>query len=143
MFRSGASRSLLRSLNNTAPTLRANARPQLRSQVCTIAHRPQIVTAAKPLVPKSLALARWQSRDERPTVNKVDEAREERISHKEIKATPETVSSTSTVINPNPLAATQGKGEDSEPMMMAGIYSDLVYLPLPLLHTQSTLTQDA
>lgn len=125
MFRSGASRSLLRSLHNTTqPSLRAAARPQLRSQLCTISRRPQTLAAVKPLVPKSVVLARWQSRDERPVVDKINRAREEEISHKSLRPTPETVSSTSTMT----AATDTAPAHEDEPQMMAGIKSDLVNL---------------
>lgn len=129
MFRSGASRSILRSLNtsSTAPASRVTSSPvrqQLRSQLCTTALRQQSVTALKPLGPKTLALVRWQSSDGRKPVDKIDTAREERIQHKKLKPDPEHVSATSSVIPP--VGTTSVDSEESEPQMMRGILADLV-----------------
>jgi hypothetical protein len=131
MFRSGASRSILRSLNtSTTNTLRATNSPirqQARSQLCTVARRPLPSTALKPLAPKTLALARWQSRDERPTVDKIDTTREKEIGEKHtIRPTPERVSASSTTSAD--VAMTPG-GDDPEPKMMAGVYGDIVRFP--------------
>lgn len=130
MFRSGASRSILRSFNTTS-TFRATGRQQLRSQLCTVSRRPQLVAAAvKPLGSTTLALARWQSRDERPTVDNIDYKREERIQGKHIKPTPETVSTSSTMTAAADMNAPAG--EEAEPQMMAGIKSDLVRRIIPI-----------
>ncbi|KAK3724814.1 hypothetical protein LTR37_000862 [Vermiconidia calcicola] len=118
MFRSGASRSLLRTINAaTFKTTSSPGRQQIRSQLCTSSYRP----LAKPSAPKTLSLVRWQS-----TVDKIDTKREEKIQGKTLKPTPETVSSTSTI---SPAIGTPDQqpdpGSDPEPQMMSGIYGDL------------------
>ena len=127
MFRSGASRSILRSLNTSPIVTTALGRQQLRSQLCTVARRPVAAATLNPLASKTLGLARWQSRDERPTVNKIDTKREDEIRHKELKPTPETVSASSTFSETSmSVGATTVDSEEAEPQMMKGIYGDLV-----------------
>lgn len=67
-------------------------------------------------------MARWQS--DRPPIDKIDTKREEKIAAKEIKPTPETVSSSSSTITDMSIGG--GNSEEAEPAMMAGIYGDLV-----------------
>ena len=128
MLRSGASRSILRSLNTASnPISKVTSAPirrQFRSQLCSVSRRPQVVPLVKPLAPKTLALVRWQSKDERPTVDQVDTKREEKIQQKKIEPTPELVSTTSTTIAPT---GNSGRAaQEDEPKMMAGINADLV-----------------
>ena len=128
MLRTGASRSILRSLNTTStPTFKASTAPirqQLRSQLCTASRRPQIQAFAKPLVPKTKIVARWASGD-RPTVGKIDHEREERIQQKKIEAHPESVSMDSSTVQHADSAA-KAAAHEEEPQMMSAIYSDLV-----------------
>ncbi len=128
MFRSGASRSFLHSLNTSStPAIKATSSPvrqQLRSQLCTLSRRPQSLAITKPLVPQTLALTRWQSSDRKP-VDKIDHTREDKIGEKQFtKADPARVSSESTIAAP--IAMKGGDSEEAEPDMMGGIKSDLV-----------------
>ena len=130
MLRSGASRSILRSLNTASnPTFKVTSSPirqQLRSQLCTVSRRPQLAAVAKPLAPKTLALTRWASGDERPTVHSIDKGREEKIQEKKIQPTPETVSTTSSQVPTSGAAPVGAESAEPEPQMMAGIKADLV-----------------
>lgn len=99
-------------------------RQQLRSQLCTFSRRPQSLAITKPLVPQTLASARWQSSDRKP-VDKIDHTREDKIGEKQFtKADPAHVSSESSIAAP--IAMKGGDSEEAEPDMMGGIKSDLV-----------------
>ncbi len=138
-----ASRGLLRSLAKsstttaTAPLLR---RSQLRSLVRPVATRHQTLslTLSKPTLPKTLALARWQS-TERKNVNEIDAKREDNLAHEKLEVHPELVSAESSA---RPIMAETGDGADArgkaavpveeDTDMMAGIRGDLVRLTLPI-----------
>lgn len=131
MLRSGASRSILRSLNTASPPAfkitSSPLRQQLRSQLCTISRRPQIAAIAKPLAPRALVGIRGASSGGREPVDKIDQKREEEIQKRKLRATPETVSQESTVM---PMTGTPGDDaqvQEDDPQMMAGIKSDLVW----------------
>ncbi|KAK0365016.1 hypothetical protein LTR91_021134 [Friedmanniomyces endolithicus] len=131
-----ASRGLLRSLAKsstttaTAPLLR---RSQLRSLVRPVATRHQTLslTLSKPTLPKTLALARWQS-TERKNVNEIDAKREDNLAHEKLEVHPELVSAESSA---RPIMAETGDGADArgkaavpveeDTDMMAGIRGDL------------------
>ena len=73
---------------------------------------------------------RWQSTDGRKPIDSVDADREERIQQKELKPTPELVSTTSTISAPGGLSsgsASKSRDED-DTEMLSGIKSDLVRL---------------
>lgn len=124
MLRTGASRSIFRSLNTTSRISAPPGRQQLRSQLCTASHRPQLQTFAKPLVPRTQIVARWAS-GKRDTELKIDHKREDEIAHKKLKATPESVSIDSTTAQGADAASTAA-AKDEDPQMMFAIYSDLV-----------------
>ncbi|KAK0869053.1 hypothetical protein LTS02_003253 [Friedmanniomyces endolithicus] len=131
-----ASRGLLRSLakssstTTTAPLLR-------RSQLCSLVrpaaarHQTLSLILSKPTLPKTLALARWQS-TERKNVNEVDAKREDNLAHEKLEAHPELVSAESSA---RPIMAETGDGADArgkaavpveeDTDMMAGIRGDL------------------
>lgn len=127
MFRNGATRSLLRSLN-AQPTLRNTQsafRPQLRSQLCTLsARRPQALAVGKPL---ALQLLRAQSSNA-PGLDKIDQKHEQSIAQQKLEVDPAHVSSTSSI---HPVLG-EVKSEESgerETEMLAGVKSDLVREP--------------
>ena len=121
LLRSGASRSLVRSLN-TASFQPRTTTSTFRTQLHTLQHRPQLAAA-----PKTLALVRWQSG--RDPVDAVNTKREERLMDKKLKPTPDSVSTSSTILptvgteNPRSGAVSEA---DQDPKMMAGINADLV-----------------
>jgi hypothetical protein len=125
ILRSGAPRSILRSLNTTNSTFKLKSGPvqtQLRSRLCTISQRPGSAPLALSTANRTLALVRWQSTDQRQPVDQINAEREGRIMEKTMAAHPERVSATST--NPT-MTAIKGSDED-DTKMLSGIYSDLV-----------------
>lgn len=117
LLRTGATRSLLRTLNTTS-----NQTTTFRTRLHTLSRRPHIFT------PKTLALTRWQSGRGRAQVDQVDKEREERLRSKTLRPTPDSVSTSSTILPSmgieNPRSG--APEEDPEPKMMSGIASDLV-----------------
>ncbi|SMQ48610.1 unnamed protein product [Zymoseptoria tritici ST99CH_3D1] len=116
MFRSGASRSLLRSLNaSQQPALRPVQR-QLTSQLCTIARRPQVLAMARPL---AMQLARAQY----ATVNKIDTKAEAAIGKERLPVD----SGVSTDSSVHPVFGEVGGAAEREDDtdMMAGVKNDL------------------
>lgn len=130
MLRSGASRSVLRSLNiGTHPALKSSSSPlrqQLRSQLCTISYRPQAAAFAKPLVPSGLVWARGATTATRQPVDTIDMKREEEYQKRKLAASPETVSEDSTVMPMTGGVPGDDGAAEQDPEMMSGIKSDLV-----------------
>lgn len=125
MLRSGASRSILRSLNIASnPAFKVTSSPvrqQLRSQLCTVSRRPQLVASVKPLAPQTL---RWQSQGDRKPIDNVDPKREEKIAKGTLEPHPELVSTSSSVTP----AIGMSRGEDASAgeHVGGGVMSDLV-----------------
>lgn len=120
LLRTGASRALVRSLTSAQPKTTTAA--AFRTQLHTLSRRPQIAA------PKTLALTRWQSG--REPVDSINKEREERLTHKTLKAVPDQVSASSTVL-PTVGAENPRSGvteAEQEVRMMSGINSDLVGL---------------
>ncbi|KAI9714322.1 MAG: hypothetical protein M1820_000283 [Bogoriella megaspora] len=124
MLRSGAPRAILGSLTRTSKvtplspfttaTRRAQSSFNLSCSRSTCTKRPVLV--AKPVV---TALQRYATK----TVDKVDHKSEEKVGQKTLRATPETVSSTSSV---HPIFDEVGASEGERDVdMMAGIRSDM------------------
>lgn len=117
LLRTGASRTFLRTL---AQPRAAKTTTSFQTQLHTLSRRPQIAA------PKSLALTRWQS--SRQPIDSVNEKREEKLSERILKATPDSVSSSSTILptvgTENPRSGASEGEQDTK--MMAGINSDLV-----------------
>lgn len=126
MFRNGATRSLLRSLN-AQPTLRTTQtafRPQLRSQLCTLStRRPQALTVGKPL---ALQLMRAQST--RGPMDTIDKKEEQSIGQQKLEVDPAHVSTTSSIHPVLGEVGSEGSGErDTE--MLKGVKADMVWTP--------------
>ena len=124
LLRTGATRSLLRTLNTTT------SQPRTQLHTLSRSSRPQALT------PKTLALMRWQSSGSsgaREPVDSINMKREEKLMDRKLKPTPDSVSTSSTVLpmagieNPRSGHASE---EEQDPKMMAGISSDLVCLYL-------------
>lgn len=132
MLRTGASRTILRSINTTSTSaLKATSSPlrqQLRSQLCTISRRPHAATIAKPLAPKTLNLVRVASSRSREPVDQIDHKREEEIQKKKLQATPESVSTDSTIMPMTGTPGDENKTED-EGHVASGIKHDFVRYP--------------
>lgn len=117
LLRTGASRSLLRSLAHPRP-----ATTTFHTQLHTLSRRPQIAA------PKTLALTRWQS--SREPIDEINTKREEKLMDRTLRPTPESVSTSSTTLpavgieNPRSGASES----DHDPKMMSGINADLVGL---------------
>lgn len=130
MLRSGASRSVLRSLNAaTQPALKTQSSPlrqQLRSQLCTISYRPQAAPAAKALVPKGLVWVRGATTSTREPVDKINMEQEEAIQKRKLPTSPETVSQDSTIMPMTGGVPGDDGAHEQDPEMMSGIKSDLV-----------------
>lgn len=125
MFRPTASRSLFRSLNAAShQSIRAQipaARPQLRSQLCTLSKRPQSLAMTNPT---ALQMIR-QATDNRGPMDTIDTKRESRIGEKKLQADPSTVSTTSSTHPIMGEARSEESGErDAD--MMAGVKHDMV-----------------
>lgn len=136
MLRSGASRSIFRSLNAaTNPALRATSSPirqQLRSQLCTVSHRPQPLSNAKPLAFQTVSLVRRQSgHGDRKPVDEINAQMETELGKEHLESHPETVSASSSThplmseIGAGPSTTKKGGSED-ETEMLGGIKTDLV-----------------
>lgn len=125
MFRNGATRSLLRSLN-AQPTLRTTQsafRPQLRSQLCTLStRRPQALGAGKPL---ALQILRAQSSNTRSPMDTIDKKHEQAVGQQKLETDPAHVSTTSSIHPVLGEVKTEESGE-RETEMLAGVKSDLV-----------------
>ncbi|EME45509.1 hypothetical protein DOTSEDRAFT_71275 [Dothistroma septosporum NZE10] len=120
MFRNGATRSLLRSLNTQA-TLRTSSpafRPQLKSQLCTAAKRPQNFAMKKPL-----ALQLMRAKYATAPMDTIDKKVEEKIGAKKLPSDPETVSLTSSTHPVNSEIGVQEAEKDTD--MMAGVKADM------------------
>lgn len=119
MLRSGAPRSVLRSLNTPASKVAQSPfRQQFASQLCTAARRPQALAAMKPL-----ALVRMASTDK--FVDSIDLKKEAERAKETLKAVPEKVSVDSSTRD---VASEMTKPADShdDTDMMAGIRADMV-----------------
>lgn len=139
MFRNGATRSLLRTLN-AQPTLRTTQsafRPQLRSQLCTLSsRRPQALAVGKPL---ALQLMRAQASSTRGPMDTIDRKHEQSIAKQKLEIDPEHVSSTSSI---HPVLG-EVKSEETgerETEMLAGVKSDLVRALSVVMHRSRLLT---
>ncbi|GIZ45734.1 hypothetical protein CKM354_000888800 [Cercospora kikuchii] len=126
MFRTGASRTILRSFNAAAqPTFRANVNARLQttitSQLCTLARRPQTAAAVKPL---ALHFARGAASKDGPPMDKIDTKHEKELAKHVLEADPERVSMDSSV-HPvfGEVAAPAEKKEEDK--MMAGVNQDI------------------
>ncbi|KAK3113584.1 hypothetical protein LTR53_009001 [Teratosphaeriaceae sp. CCFEE 6253] len=127
-----ASRGLLRSLRTTNPALRIPAASLRRSQLCTLTHPQHALRLAKPALPKTLALVRWQSSGDRKNVNQIDEKHEHDLGEQKLEVHPELVSMESssrpimseTADDAADSRAKAAKPEEEDTDMMAGIRSD-------------------
>jgi len=129
MFRSGAARGVLRSLNTTSqPAFRAvNAplRTQFKSQLCTVARRPQTLAAVKPVSILAFQSKRAAS-DVKSTLDKIDIKHEAEVAKDKLKAVPELVSSASSI---HPVLGEVGlKEEPHETEMLGGVKHDLAVI---------------
>jgi len=132
MFRSGASRALLRSLttSTSSSAFRSQQQHQLRSQLCTLS-RTSPLSPTKPLGSKTLALVRYASRTgDRSAMDEINAQHETAVAKEKLEAHPESVSSTSSM---HPLNSELGgiertgkKEEDEDTDMFAGVRGDLV-----------------
>ena len=100
---------------------------QLRAQIRTQAARPRVLAITKPAASTTLWQVRRQATTRGP-VDNIDDKREARIEEKTLRATPDTVSTTSTTSSVEaPIGSSAGQEEDAK--MLAGINADLVRSP--------------
>ncbi|KXT08558.1 hypothetical protein AC579_3728 [Pseudocercospora musae] len=126
MFRPGASRTALRSLNASfQPTFRAVNSPMrshFKSQLCTVARRPQASALAKPLASEML-VARFADERKPGQYDAVDSKHEAAIRGNTITPHPELVSTASST---HPVRGEIGAQEvEKDTDMMAGVRSDM------------------
>ena len=130
MLRSGASRSLLRSLTTAgsagAKVTSSPIHQQLRSQLCTLSSRTSALSTIKPLAPRTLAQIRFASTSDRKPVDHVDAQHETELGKEKLEAHPELVSSTSSAHAINSELGAADPREEDDTDMMAGIRGDLV-----------------
>ncbi|USW52893.1 hypothetical protein Slin15195_G062120 [Septoria linicola] len=127
MFRTGASRTVFRSLNAASqPTFRTSVNTRLHahitSQLCTLSRRPQAAAALKPL---ALQFARGAAgQTGAPPMDKVDTKHEKELAKHVLEADPENVSLDSTI---HPVFGEVGPKTDGkeEEKMMAGVNQDI------------------
>jgi len=127
MFRSGASRSILRSVTTASPASRTQH--LLRSQLCTgSGSSPRLPT--KPLAVKSLGLVRHVSATgDRKPIDEINERHEREVGKEQLEVNPQAVSTTSSThpINSEVGARPGKKSEDEDQTeMLGGIKHDLV-----------------
>ena len=133
MLRTGATRSVLRSLNASQPVhpsfqISVQTR-QIRSQLCTLSsRRPQTIANAIPK-PTTTSILRRQVSHSRPLLqlskyDKPDTEHERKVAEQKLKATPDTVSTTSSI---HPVMGEVGVHDpEDKPEVSGGIKADLV-----------------
>ncbi|KAI9814572.1 MAG: hypothetical protein M1827_003127 [Pycnora praestabilis] len=128
MLRTGATRSLIRSLTtSTRSTTRAtyNAacfKAQLTSTVRSLSSRRSPSFALSPHKPITTALQRYATTGPGTPYDHIDAKREDRIGHKTINPDPDSVS-----VDSSTISVFEGKEgeEQKESPMLAGVYQDL------------------
>ncbi|KAF2207053.1 hypothetical protein CERZMDRAFT_63053 [Cercospora zeae-maydis SCOH1-5] len=127
MFRTGASRTILRSFNAAAqPAFRADINARLHatitSQLCTLARRPQAAAAVKPL---ALQLARGAASKDGPPMDKIDTKHEKELAKHVLEADPERVSMDSSVHPVFGEVGTAPASKHEEDKMLSGVNQDI------------------